>query len=74
MKLTRVLVNRHVIRANRDHGRSDPPLSIVRSGEPVSRACAIEIGGPARLVYSPERPLKCGATVWLETYAPVVAK
>ena len=26
----------------------------------------LEIKGPARLVYQPNRPLGCGATVWLE--------
>jgi hypothetical protein len=31
----------------------------------------VEIDGPSRLVYSPDKPLGCGARVWLETTSPV---
>jgi hypothetical protein len=62
----RIVVNKHIIKANLLHGRNDPPLSIQRSGKPVVRAYAIEIVGSSRMVYNPARPLKCGATVWLE--------
>ena len=64
--MVKVVVNKHIIKANVLHGRNDPPLSIQRSGKPVIRAHAIKIIGNSRMVYSPGKPLKCGATVWLE--------
>jgi hypothetical protein len=27
----------------------------------------VNIDGPCQIVYSPEKPLSCGATVWIET-------
>ena len=32
----------------------------------------VEINGPCRVVYSPDKPLSCGAKVWIETEAGVV--
>jgi hypothetical protein len=31
----------------------------------------VEIKGPSKLVYSPDKPLSCGARVWVETEAEV---
>ena len=28
--------------------------------------------GGSRVVYSPDKPLSCGAKVWIETYNPVI--
>jgi hypothetical protein len=64
--MVRVTVNRHIVKANEKHGRSDPPFSILRSGQPVERAKRIKLIGDPELVYRPEKPLKCGARVWLE--------
>ena len=30
-------------------------------------AHAVQIDGPCRVVYSPDKPLSCGAKVWIET-------
>lgn len=35
------------------------------------RAHEMEIRGPTRVVYSPLKPLPCGAQVWIETQAEV---
>jgi hypothetical protein len=32
---------------------------------------AVTIGGPSHLRYSPNKPLACGAKVWIETTAVV---
>ena len=29
-------------------------------------ANSVEISGPSRVVYSPDKPLSCGAKVWIE--------
>lgn len=61
----KVHVNQHIIRANKTKGRSDPPLSVIRNGK-VSRHHEVQLIGPAKIVYSPDKPLKCGARVWIE--------
>ena len=67
----RIHINQHVIRANAKYkARKDPPITIKTSkGNRVTYAA--EIDGLARVVYSPDKPLSCGAKVWIETDAPV---
>jgi hypothetical protein len=72
-RLKRIHVNQHVIRANRKAGTSDPPLRI-KLGDANIAAAEVDIDGPAKVVYRPERPLACGARVWIETRAPIRAK
>jgi hypothetical protein len=69
--ITRVHVNQHVIRSNRQTGDRQPVLSVKRGGRTI-RAHSVEILGSSRLVYSPDKPLSCGATVWVETDGEVV--
>lgn len=71
--LKRIHVNQYVIRGNRRDHANEPPLRIKTSRANLS-AHDIEIRGPSRLIYSPEKPLSCGARVWLETKAPLVVK
>lgn len=66
----RIHVNRHIVAANRRHGRNEPPLKIFR-GRYGGMGHEIEIldstgSVVARLIHRPEKPLKCGATIWLE--------
>jgi len=70
--LKRIHVNQHVIRRNRTLGTEEPPISIKTYQDNV-RCLSVEIEGPSRLVYSPERPLSCGARLWIETRAEVKA-
>jgi hypothetical protein len=71
MPLTRIHVNQHVIRRNKREGRDDPPLT-VKVGRTNTYCRGVELLGPSRVVYSPCRPLSCGARVWIETTAPVL--
>lgn len=68
--ITRLHVNQHVIKANAQHGRNDPVLTIKHGGKTYT-ANTVEILGPSKLVYAPEDPLSCGARVWIETTAMV---
>lgn len=67
---TLVHVNQHVIKANKKHGEVKPPLTVktYKSGQlgstVILRKDGIEVG---RFVYSPDKPLSCGAHVWFET-------
>lgn len=70
MPLTRIHVNQHVVRRNKKTGSSDPVLT-VKTSRSNCYAHAVAILGPSRVIYSPDRPLSCGARVWIETEAPV---
>ncbi len=62
----RLHVNQHVLRANKATGRRDQPLTVKYRGQNL-RASSVRIQGPSTLVYRPDDPLDCGATVWIET-------
>lgn len=68
--LTRVHVNQQIIRRNLKTGERNPVLTVKR-GRRNDYAHAVTILGPSRVVYRPEKPLSCGARVWLETDAEV---
>ncbi len=59
-------INQHVIRSNRKTGAREPVIT-VKTYKSNSYAKEVLINGPCRIVYSPDKPLPCGATVWIET-------
>lgn len=67
---TIVHVNQHVIRANRLNNKLDPVLT-VKTYKSNLYAHEVIIHGPSKMVYSPDKPLNCGAHVWCETEAIV---
>jgi hypothetical protein len=69
--IKRIHVNQHVIKANTKTGETAPPLTVQAQGGPYP-AREVTINGPSKVVYSPEKPLSCGARVWVETIAEVV--
>ena len=66
----RIHINQHVIRANAKSGANDPAIT-VKTSRKNTYAHRVEIGGASTVVYSPDKPLSCGARVWIETDAPV---
>ena len=66
----RIHINQHVIRANKKNGTNDPVITVKTSQRNIY-ADRVEIRGPSNVVYSPDKPLSCGARVWIETEAPV---
>lgn len=67
-------VNQHVIRANGKTGARDPVLTVKRGRKSNDYAHEVDIDGPCRIVYRPDKPLSCGAKVWIETHAGVQLK
>lgn len=63
---TIIHVNQHVVRANSKTGERNPCLT-VKTYKSNTYASTVEIDGPSRVVYSPDKPLSCGAKVWIET-------
>ena len=62
----RIHINQHVIRANKKNGTNDPAIT-VKTYKRNTYAHRVEIGGASSVVYSPDKPLSCGARVWVET-------
>lgn len=70
MTKTIVHVNQHVIRRNAKMDEHEPVLT-VKQGRKNTYAHEVVISGPSRVVYSPAKPLSCGAKVWIETESEV---
>lgn len=68
---TKIHVNQHVIKRNAKTGEGEPVLT-VKQGRKNTYAHEVEILGPSKVVYSPEKPLSCGARVWIETESEVI--
>jgi len=68
---TIIHVNQHVIRSNHKTGVLEPVIT-VKQGKKNTYAHEVEILGPSRVVYSPDKPLSCGARVWIETTSEVL--
>ncbi len=67
---TIIHVDQHAIRRNIRAEVKEPVLT-VKTYRSNTRANEVVIDGPSKLVYSPDKPLSCGARVWLETRAKV---
>jgi hypothetical protein len=67
---TIIHVNQHVIKANRKNGTNHPVLT-VKTYRHNKYAHEVEVLGPSKVVYSPDKPLSCGAHVWIETQGEV---
>lgn len=62
----RIHVNQHNIRANAKDGGTRPVLS-VKTYKTNTLCDEVHIKGSSTVVYRPEKPLSCGARVWIET-------
>jgi hypothetical protein len=62
---TFIHVSQDRLRHNRKYGANEPVITI-RSGDRKTYCHEATIEGICRIVYQPDRPLKCGATLWIE--------
>jgi hypothetical protein len=69
----RIHVNMHIIRKNNKTGERNPVLT-VKTSKSNQYAHEVEIDGPSKVIYSPDKPLSCGARVWIETDSEVKLK
>lgn len=67
---TIIHVNQHVVKANAKSGEVNPVLT-VKTYKENKYAHEVNILGESKIVYSPDKPLSCGARVWVETQAEV---
>ena len=63
-------INQHVIRSNAKSGKREPVIT-VKTYKTNDYGHETIVNGPCTIVYSPDKPLSCGAKVWIETEAGV---
>ena len=68
---TVIHVNQHIIKANAKSSERNPVLTC-KTYKSNTYADSVVIYGQdgkesARVIYSPDKPLSCGAKVWIET-------
>ena len=68
---TKIHVNQHKIRANKKHGTNDPVIT-VKTSKSNTYGHEVIINGSSKVIYSPDKPLSCGARVWIETESEVM--
>lgn len=67
---TIIHINQHVIRSNLKTGKREPVITVKTYQE--NKYChTVKVDGPCTVVYCPDKPLSCGARVWIETESPV---
>lgn len=69
--LKRIHVNQHNIKHNAKNPDDQRPVFTCKTSSHNYKAHSVEVHGPSTLVYSPDKPLSCGAKVWIETVATV---
>ena len=63
-------INQHVIKRNSKTGEREPVIT-VKTYKDNNYASEVKVDGPCKIVYSPDKPLSCGAKVWIETQAEI---
>ena len=69
----RIHVNQHNIKHNQKHNTNKPVIT-VKTYKSNTYGHSVDIKGPSKVIYSPKKPLSCGAKVWVETEAEVEIK
>lgn len=74
--IKRIHVNQHNLRKNKKEGTDLAPITIKTYKDNTYAKEVIIMGQDgkeaARLVYRPNKPLSCGATVWIETENEII--
>jgi hypothetical protein len=68
----RIHVNQHNIRANKKRSGDPLPVVTVKTYKSNDYGFKVEIKGPSEVIYSPDKPMSCGAKVWIETDSEVI--
>jgi len=64
-------INQHVIKSNYKNNKRDPVIT-VKTYKSNNYGHQVDILGPSKVIYSPDKPLSCGAKVWIETDSEVI--
>ena len=70
--IKRIHVNSNKIKSNAKHGTSEPTITVRYNNKIMGYFHEVDILGDSRIIYSPDKPLPCGAKVWIETEAELL--
>ena len=68
--LKRIHINQHKIKYNKKHNTNEPVIT-VKTSKSNDYGHQVDINGSSKLVYKTNKPLSCGAKVWIETEAEI---
>ena len=64
-------INKNLKQSNDKHGKTLPVCRVETAGK-TWYGSAVDILGPSKMIYSPDKPRACGAKLWIETDSDVV--
>ena len=70
---TTINVNKQKIKQNLRRENLEPVISVKRY-DSNTYGFSAQVNGPCEIIYRPEKPLDCGAVVWIETFASIEVK
>lgn len=73
--MKKIHINQHVIRRNiknKDLSTHEPVIGVEGNGPHKEYYHRLKIDGPCEIVVSIDKPLSCGARVWIQTEAGIV--
>ena len=68
---TKIHVNQHVIKKNAKTGERNPVITC-KTYKENQYGHEGHVKGDSKVIYSPDKPLSCGAKVWIETEGEVI--
>ena len=68
--IKKIHINQHHIKSNSKYNTKLPVMSVKTYKENI-KGDTVQINGASTVVYKPDKPLSCGAKVWIETKAEV---
>jgi|TARA_Y100000401_G_C8302737_1_gene215116 hypothetical protein len=69
----RIHINQHKIRSNKKNNLNEQVIT-VKTSKNNYYADEVEVKGSCKVIYKPNKPLSCGARVWIETKDEVIMK
>lgn len=70
--IKRIHVNQHHIKHNAKNPEDPKPVFTVKTSRSNTKGDTVYVPDGVSFVYSPDKPLSCGAKVWAETTGSVV--
>ena len=71
-RIKRIHINQHNIRHNAKVKCNFKPVVTDKTSSNNHKGFRCSIGDKTTLIYSPDKPLACGAKVWIETTEKVI--
>ena len=68
---TIIHINKNLKQSNDKHGKLFPVCRVETEGK-TWYGTKVDILGPSSMIYSPDKPRKCGARLWIENDDEVV--